>query len=64
MTAVRRSGRPEPGIELAGFVAELARGADHLVLAAHATAAIRGIVSAEVLSHAKRGLHLVNVAPA
>jgi phosphoglycerate dehydrogenase-like enzyme len=72
--AVRRQAAAKPaqpgvtggtGIEGVTFVAdigELARQADHLVLAAPATAATRHIVNRDLLAHAKPGLHLINVA--
>jgi phosphoglycerate dehydrogenase-like enzyme len=42
--------------------AELLRDADHLVIAAPLTAETRHIVNRESLRHAKRGLHIVNIA--
>ncbi|MFT4436441.1 NAD(P)-dependent oxidoreductase [Caballeronia sp. 15715] len=63
--AVRRqaSAAPDlPGVTLVAGIDELVREADHLVLAAPATAATRHIVSRELLAQAKPGLHVVNVA--
>ena len=63
--AVRRqtSTAPDlPGVTLVADIGELVREADHLVLAAPATAATRHIVSRELLAHAKPGLHVINVA--
>ena len=62
--ALRRDparGAPE-GVELAGDVVDLVRGADHLVLAAPATDATRHVVGDALLAHVKPGLHLVNIA--
>jgi phosphoglycerate dehydrogenase-like enzyme len=62
--ACRRTPAPSavPGVEVVGSVAEAAAEADHLVLAAPATAATRHLIDAAVLARAKRGVHLVNVA--
>jgi phosphoglycerate dehydrogenase-like enzyme len=63
--AVRRqsSTAPDlPGVRLVGDIGELVREADHLVLAAPATAATRHIVSRELLAQAKPGLHVINIA--
>jgi len=62
--ALRRSGGPSPvaGVEGASRLDELLAGSDHLVLAAPATPATRHLIGREALRHARRGLHLVNVA--
>lgn len=62
--ACRRTGAPPlvEGVELVPTVAALAATADHLVVAAPATAATRHLVDAAVFAVAKPGLHLVNVA--
>jgi len=62
--AVRRN--PErggiEGVELAADLPDLVATADHLVIAAPSTALTRHLVDAELLSHVKPGLHLVNIA--
>ena len=62
--ALRR--RPQPsevaGVELASDLDELLREADHLVLAAPATAATYHLIDGAALARVKRGVHLVNVA--
>jgi phosphoglycerate dehydrogenase-like enzyme len=64
--AVRRQSQPASngsgGVQFAGDIGELAERADHLVLAAPATPATRGIVDRALLARAKPGLHLINVA--
>lgn len=62
--AVRRTDAPSPveGVRVVGSMAELVADADHLVLAAPATAKTAHIVDAELLANAKPGLHLVNIA--
>jgi phosphoglycerate dehydrogenase-like enzyme len=52
----------EPGVGTATDVVELARWADHLVVAAPATAATRHLIDAEVLAVMGPGAHLVNIA--
>ena len=62
--ALRRSswkGVPD-GIEPAGSIDDLFARSDHLTLAMPLTPATRHIVGARALSHAKPGLHLINVA--
>ncbi len=62
--ALRRSGAasPVPGVEIAADLADLAAGADHLVVAASATPETRHLIGREALAAARPGLHLVNVA--
>jgi len=61
---VRRRSRPSPveGMAVATNLAEVIGEADHLVLAAPATAATTKLVDADLLARAKPGLHIVNVA--
>ncbi|MBB6251082.1 D-isomer specific 2-hydroxyacid dehydrogenase family protein [Nitrospirillum iridis] len=51
-----------PGVERVDSVAELFARADHVVLAAPATAETHHLVNRAVLAQAKPGLHIVNVA--
>jgi phosphoglycerate dehydrogenase-like enzyme len=62
--AVRRTPGPSgvPGVEIARDLEALVADADHLVIAASATAETRHLVSRALLARAKSGLHLVNVA--
>ncbi len=62
--ALRRHPRPSevPGVEVASDFGELLAEADHLVLAAPATAATRHLIDRDALAHVKPGVHLVNVA--
>ena len=62
--ALRRRSRPSgiPGVEVAGALDELLAEADHLVLAAPATAATHHLIDRAALARVKRGVHLVNVA--
>lgn len=62
--AVRRTSAPSPhpNVELVDALSTLAADADHLVLAAPATAATRHLMDATVLARVKPGVHLVNVA--
>lgn len=50
------------GVERAASVAELFAQSDHVVLAAPATVETERLIDAKVLSDAKPGLHLINVA--
>jgi phosphoglycerate dehydrogenase-like enzyme len=62
--AHRRTGAPSPvaGVEVVGELAAVLAAADHLVLAAPATAETRGLIGEAALARVKRGVHLVNVA--
>jgi phosphoglycerate dehydrogenase-like enzyme len=62
--ALRRTDAPSPvdGVEIVHDIGELVSDADHLVLAAPATARTRHLIDAEVLAQVKPGLHLVNIA--
>ena len=62
--ACRRTPAPSPieGVELAPDVFDLAASADHLGVAAPATQATRHLIGRNLLSKAKPGLHLVNIA--
>lgn len=64
VAACRRTGAPSPldGVEVMPNVAALAGAADHLVVAAPATAATRRLIGADALGAVKPGVHLVNVA--
>jgi phosphoglycerate dehydrogenase-like enzyme len=62
--AMRRRSLPSglDGVEMVTSVAELVGDADHVVLAAPATAATRGMVDRAFLQQMKEGAHLINVA--
>jgi len=62
--AIRRSRAPiaDEGVEQVHDLPELFGRSDHVVLAAPSTPETRHLISAEVLAHAKPGLHLINVA--
>lgn len=63
--ALSRPGQPIaeiPGVERADDLRQLFAGSDHLVLAAPLTPATRGLIDRQVLSVARPGLHLVNIA--
>jgi phosphoglycerate dehydrogenase-like enzyme len=62
--ALRRSAwhDPEPGVEPVGSIEELIDDADHLVLALPATSKTVHLVNADVLSRARKSLHLINIA--
>jgi phosphoglycerate dehydrogenase-like enzyme len=62
--AVRRTGISEPqdGVRFLDGLEELSAGSDHLVLAAPLTEETRHILDARVLSAAKPGQHIINVA--
>jgi phosphoglycerate dehydrogenase-like enzyme len=61
--AHRRTAAPSPveGVAMVDFDTLLSR-ADHLVIAAPATAETRHLIDADALAHTKRGVHLVNIA--
>jgi phosphoglycerate dehydrogenase-like enzyme len=50
------------GVRAVQSLPELLSQVDHLVLALPATPATRHILNAEALSHARKGLHLINIA--
>ena len=62
--AIRRTDAPSPieGVRVVRSMEELVRDADHLVLAAPATAKTAHLIDADVLKQVKPGLHLVNIA--
>ena len=63
--ALRRhpdAGSPLDGVELASDLEDLLRTADHVVLAAPATAATEHLIDAAALGQMKPGAHLVNIA--
>ena len=64
VNALRRTDAPSPvdGVEVVRSMADLVRDADHLVLAAPATAKTQHLIDAEVLRQVKPGVHLVNIA--
>lgn len=64
VVAVRRRNVASPieGVELLDDLASLVAQADDVVLALPATDATRNIVDADLLAHARPGVHLVNVA--
>lgn len=65
VTALSRPGQPiveVPGVQRAEDLRQLFASSDHLVLAAPLTPATRGLIGREVLSHSRRGLHLINIA--
>ena len=61
---LRRTPRPAPleGIEIVTSVADAVTGADHVVVAAPATAATTHLIDAPALALMKPGAHLVNIA--
>ena len=63
IVAVRRTSAPSPlsGVEVAASIEEAVADADHVVLAAPATAGTHHLVDAGVLSAMKKGVHLVNI---
>jgi phosphoglycerate dehydrogenase-like enzyme len=62
--ACRRSAAPPEvaAVEIVRSLPELVSSSDHVVLAAPATPATRGIFGAEIFAHCKADSHLVNVA--
>jgi phosphoglycerate dehydrogenase-like enzyme len=61
--ALRRGAGASPlaGVEMVRALPALLADADHVVIAAPATAETRHLIGGEALSHVKRGVHLVNV---
>lgn len=64
VVALRQSNTPSPvpGVRRVDSVAELMAVSDHLVLVAPSTPSTWKIINAQAWSHAKPGLHLINVA--
>lgn len=64
VVAIRRSDSPSPvdGVRVVTELQEVLAAADHLVLAAPATADTRHLIDAAALRHVRPGVHLVNVA--
>lgn len=62
--AMRRTDAPSPvdGVEIVQSIDALVAGADHVVLAAPATARTRHLIDAAVFAEMKPGAHLVNIA--
>jgi phosphoglycerate dehydrogenase-like enzyme len=62
--ALRRTDAPSPldGVEIVRDIGELVSDADHLVLAAPATARTQRLIDADALARVKPGIHLVNIA--
>jgi phosphoglycerate dehydrogenase-like enzyme len=62
--ALRRTDAPSPvrGVEVVTTLDALLEDADHLVLAAPATARTRNLIDADALAKVKPGVHLVNIA--
>jgi phosphoglycerate dehydrogenase-like enzyme len=62
--ACRRTAAPADidGVEIVGSLTDLVTTADHLVLAAPATASTRQLIDRDVLAAVRPGAHLVNVA--
>ncbi len=64
LKALRHSDKPSPvaGVELVKTFDALIADADHLVIAAPATAQTRHLLNAEAFERVKRGVHIVNIA--
>jgi phosphoglycerate dehydrogenase-like enzyme len=64
VVALRRQALPSPleGVRMVRSVADLVSVADHLVLAAPATADTRQVINAGTLALVRAGVHLVNIA--
>ena len=62
--AMRRTDAPSPiaGVELVREIGALVEDADHVVIAAPATARTKHLVNADVFARMKPGVHLVNIA--
>jgi phosphoglycerate dehydrogenase-like enzyme len=62
--AMRRTDAPSPvdGVELVKSIDDLVSTADHLVIAAPATARTKHLIDADVLARVKPGVHIVNIA--
>ncbi|WP_230383078.1 NAD(P)-dependent oxidoreductase [Paracoccus shanxieyensis] len=61
IAAVTRSATVAPHIRQYPTLAQMIAETDHLVLAVPLTAATRGMLNADILAHAKPGLHVINV---
>jgi phosphoglycerate dehydrogenase-like enzyme len=64
VTATRRRALPSPveGVTLLDKLSDVVASADHLIIALPGTETTRRVVDAELLSHAKPGMHLINIA--
>ena len=62
--ALRRTDTPSPipGVEIVTSIDELVADADHIALAAPATARTNHLIDADVLTKVKPGVHIVNIA--
>jgi phosphoglycerate dehydrogenase-like enzyme len=62
--ALRRTDAPSPvvGVEVVRTLEELLSNADHVVLAAPATARTRHLIDSDAFAAMKKGVHLVNIA--
>lgn len=58
----REAPSPVPGVKMVASFPELVAGADHLVLAAPATAQTREVINRETIELLRPGVHLVNIA--
>src|SRR5882762_7654763 len=62
--AMRRTDAPSPvdGVDMVRSIGELVSDADHLVIAAPATARTQHLIDADALRQVKPGIHIVNIA--